>query len=153
MHPFLSMHYKNLGMQESKKPSDDEMIELLVFNKEDIEKNKIDFRWIHEREFKYKGEMYDIVKKDEINNQLFLYCINDVKEKMLEEEFAKKIHDNSKNSKRQQIANHLNIVLSEPAQEEKINFAHFYELSFNSFYPDNYNSFQQDIPSPPPRIS
>ncbi|MDZ7626016.1 MAG: hypothetical protein U5J96_16410 [Ignavibacteriaceae bacterium] len=51
-------------------PSEEEMIELLIFNKEDIENNKIDFRWIHSREFKYNGDMYDIVTKEETDKQL-----------------------------------------------------------------------------------
>ena len=52
-------------MQRADMPSEEEMIELLIFNKEDIENNKIDFRWIHSREFKYNGDMYDIVTKEE----------------------------------------------------------------------------------------
>jgi hypothetical protein len=150
VYPFLSIYYKNLGMKETEKHLDHEMIELLILNKEDLEKNKVDFRWIHRREFKYQGEMFDLVKKEEKNNQLFLYCIHDKNEKRLEDEFAKRVNDNSKNSKRQQGANHLNILLSEPAQTDIVSFARVCEFRFMNFCPDDYSSIQLDIPSPPP---
>ncbi|HEY6435664.1 MAG TPA: hypothetical protein VIY47_03675, partial [Ignavibacteriaceae bacterium] len=75
VHPLLSIYYKYRGMERADKPSKDEMIELLIFNKEDIQKRKIDFKWIHSREFKYNGEMYDIVEKKENDDQLIVYCI------------------------------------------------------------------------------
>ena len=84
-----------MGMLRADMPSEEEMIELLIFNKDDIENNKIDFRWIHSREFKYNGDMYDIVTKEETAEQLIVYVINDTKEKKLEEEFEKRVHKNS----------------------------------------------------------
>jgi len=153
LYPFLSLYYKNLGMQKTGEHSDREMIELLIFNKEDIVENRIDFKWIHSREFKYNGDMYDIVKKEERDNQLFLYCINDKKEKKLEEEFARKIQDNSSNSKLRQLSNQLNVLLSEPVQAEKLSFAPVHDYRPEVARSDFYNSVQLDIPSPPPRIA
>jgi hypothetical protein len=145
------MYYKDLGMKRVENPPEGELVEILVFNKDDIEQNRIDFRWIHSREFKYNGEMYDIIKKDENNERLILHCINDKKEKRLEEEFAKKINDNSKNNKQQQVSYHLNIILSEPVQTETINFAFNGTTNFFREISNSYNSVQLDIPSPPPR--
>ena len=147
------MHYKNLGMQRAEKPSEDELIELLIFNKDDIEKNRIDFRWIHSREFKYNGKMYDVVKKIEEDKQLFLYCINDEREKKLEEEFEKAVNKNSTENKQRPVKhNHFNISLSEPVQSEQIGYALVYEFEFNYSRTDSYNSPYLEIPSPPPRI-
>jgi len=43
--------------------------------------NQNDFEWIHSKEFRYKGNMYDIVRKTVISaNETDLYCIHDVKE-------------------------------------------------------------------------
>jgi hypothetical protein len=140
-------------MQKIEKPSDEEMIELLIFNKRDIVENKIDFMWIHSREFKYNGDMYDIVKKEERDNLLYLYCINDKKEKKLEEEFAKKIQDNSSNSKQRQLSNQLNILLSEPVQAETLSFTPVQDYRPEVARSNFYNSVQLDIPSPPPRIA
>ena len=151
VHPLLSAYYKNLGMQKIEKPPEEEPIEFLAINKKDLAENKIDFKWIHSREFKYNGEMYDIVKKEENDEQLFLYCINDKKEKKLEEELAKKIQDNSANGKRWQLSNHLNILLSEPVHTDKINFEPVCEFNFINKHPNDYNSINLDVPSPQPR--
>jgi hypothetical protein len=153
VHPFLSMYYKNLGMQKIEKSAKQELIEFFIFDKKDIAENKIDFKWIHSREFIYNGEMYDIVKKEENDIQLFLYCINDIKEKKLEEEFAKKVQNNSTNSKHRQVSNHLNILLSEPVQTNSISVEPICEFNFYNLLTDCYKSINLDIPSPPPRIT
>ena len=140
-------------MQQANKPSKEELVELLVFNKEDLLEQKIDFRWIHSREFKYNGEMYDVVKKEEDDKQVFLYCINDEKEKNLEEEFEKAVHKNSSENKQRSVSyNYFNILLSEPVQSEQIGVALVYECEFNYSRTDTYNSPYLEIPSPPPRI-
>ncbi len=97
-------------------PSKEEMIELLIFNKEDILEGKIDFRWIHSREFKYKGDMYDIVTKEETDKQLIVYVINDTKEKKLEEEFEKRVHKNSTEDKQLPSVIKYSLSISEPVQ-------------------------------------
>jgi len=154
VHPILSFYYKYLGMEQADKPSKEEMIELLIFNKEDIQKGKIDFKWIHSREFKYNGDMYDIVKKEEADGQLIVHCINDTKEKKLEEEFEKKVHKNSLEDKNLPVnKNIVNILLSEPIVSEQINNDLVYELSFNIWRADFYQSTFLDIPSPPPRFA
>jgi hypothetical protein len=153
LHPLLSIYYKNLGMQQANTPSKEELVELFVFNKEDLLGQKIDFRWIHSREFKYDGEMYDVVKKVEDDKQVFLYCINDAREKNLEEEFEKVFNENSSENKQRPVTyNHFNILLSEPVQSEQIGYALVYEFEFNYLRTDSYNSPYLEIPSPPPRI-
>jgi hypothetical protein len=152
LHPLLSIYYKNLGMQQANTPSK-EHVEILVFNKEDLLEQKIDFRWIHSREFKYNGEMYDVVKKIEDNKQIFLYCINDEKEKKLEEEFERGVHKNtSENKQRPASYNHFNILLSEPVQSEQTGIDLVQEYEFKFWLTGSYSSPNIEIPSPPPRI-
>jgi len=153
VHPLLSMYYKHLGMQQTENPSDEELIEILVFNKEDINARRIDFKWIHSHEFKYNGEMYDVVKKIEDNKQIFLYCINDEKEKKLEEEFEKVFNKNSSENKQRPVTyNHFNILLSEPVQSEQTGIDLVQEYEFKFWLTGSYNSPHLEIPSPPPRI-
>jgi hypothetical protein len=129
------------------------LIELLVFSKEDILQGKIDFRWIHSREFKYNGDMYDIVKKGEDDKQLFLHCINDTKEMEMKEEFEKRVHKNSLEDKQRPITNNFNLVsLSEPVLSEQTANALVCESAFNYWWTDSYKSLRSDIPSPPPRF-
>jgi len=154
VHPILSIYYKYVGMEQANKPSKEEMIELLIFNKKDIQEGQVNFRWIHSREFKHNGDMYDIVKKEETEDQLIVYCINDTKEKKLEEEFEKRVHKNSSEDKQlPSNKNIINILLSEPIQYEQISSALVYELSFNNWCADFYQSLNLDIPSPPPRLA
>jgi len=133
-------------------PSEEEMIELLIFNKEDLENNKIDFRWIHSREFKYNDDMYDIVKKEETDKQLIVYVINDTKEKKLEEEFAKRLHKNSSENKHLPSMIKYSSSISEPVQSNQVSFILEYQSSFDCRQYNSYNSLYLDIPSPPPRI-
>lgn len=153
VHPTLSIYYKYLGMQEAKKPSKEEMIELLIFNKEDIQKRKIDFKWIHSREFKYNGDMYDIVDKKETEDQLIVHCINDTKEKKLEEEFEKRVHKNSLEDKQRPASSNFSFVsISEPVHNEKPYNLITNECTFSYKLIEFYKSFNLDIPSPPPRF-
>ena len=154
LHPILSIYYKYVGLEQANKPSEEELIERLIFNKKDIQKGKIDFRWIHSREFKYNGDMYDIVKKEETDKQLIVHCINDTKEKKLEEEFEKRVHKNSSEDKRLPVKiNIINSLFSEPIQSEQIKNDLVYEQSFNNWRTDFYQSLFLDIPSPPPRLA
>ncbi len=134
-------------------PSEEEMIELLIFNKDDIEKGRIDFRWIHSREFKYNGDMYDIVNKEETDNQLIVYVINDTKEKRLEEEFEKRVHKNSTENKHLPLIIKYSLSISEPAQSNQISFIFDQQSTFDCQFVNSYNSLHLDIPSPPPRLS
>lgn len=141
-------------MQRVEMPSEEELIEVLVFNKEDILEGKIDFKWIHSREFKFNGDMYDIVKKEETEKKLIIQCINDTKEKKLEEEFEKRVHKNSLEDKNLPTSkNVINISFSEPITKEQISNTLVYESSFNYKRTDFYQSTFIEIPSPPPRLA
>ena len=133
-------------------PSEEEMIELLVFNKEDIEKGRLDFKWIHSREFKYNGDMYDIVTKEETEKQLIVHVINDTKEKKLEEEFEKRVHKNSTENKHIPSIIKYSSSISEPVQSEQIEIRLALNSVFSYWRTDSYKSLHTDIPSPPPRL-
>ena len=134
-------------------PSEEEMIELLVFNKEDIEKGRLDFKWIHSREFKYNSEMYDIVTKEETEEQLIVHVINDTKEKKLEEEFEKRVHKNSTENKHIPSIIKYSSSISEPVQSEQIEIRLALNSVFSYWRTDSYKSLHTDIPSPPPRLA
>ena len=138
LHPVLSIYYKYVGMEQANRPSKEEIIELLIFNKEDIQKGKIDFRWIHSREFKYNGDMYDIVKKEETDKQLIVHCINDTKEKKLEDEFEKRVHKNSSEDKQRPTTSNF-VSISEPVQSEEL----YLSINFKPiFYRSRYLAIQ-----------
>jgi len=140
-------------MQRVEMPSEDELIELIVFNKADIQNKKINFKWIHSREFEYNGDMYDIVEKKETETELIVYCINDTKEKKLEEEFEKKVHKNSLENKQRPVSNNFNFVsISEPALTVNPFSATVTSVIFKNWLNEFYSSPHPDITSPPPRL-
>ncbi len=62
--------------------SEDELVLLKIPKSMEEKPNKY-FQRIHEKEFRYKGEMYDIVKKENKTDTTYYYCIHDVKESKL----------------------------------------------------------------------
>ena len=74
-----------------------------------IESNdkKSDLQWIETgKEFRYKGEMFDVVRVKIKNEKKYYYCINDTKEKELIANFNK--HHNSKKDNEKRIKRMLN---------------------------------------------
>jgi hypothetical protein len=54
--------------------------------------------WEEENEFRFKGEMYDVVEKKQQGNQVIIRCIPDKKETALLNEYQKNNKRNSSNS-------------------------------------------------------
>jgi hypothetical protein len=52
----------------------------LMFFADDLEADHSNLTWIHEKEFRYRGEMYDILKREYHDGKLVYVCIHDVKE-------------------------------------------------------------------------
>lgn len=49
-----------------------------------VNSNNKDFKWVEkDKEFRYKGKMYDIVKQKIVDGFIYFYCINDKKEESL----------------------------------------------------------------------
>jgi hypothetical protein len=154
VHPFLSNYYKELGIREVKELADTDEIQILVFVKSDIQNSKIEFMWIHSDEFKYNGDMYDIVKKEENENQLILYCLNDTKETKLEKNFERELDNNTTNKKQNSGDNNpFKTLNSEAATETALNLSDVKKINYGCNYIKNYVPICTEIPSPPPKFS
>ncbi|MBV6420470.1 MAG: hypothetical protein DAHOPDDO_01712 [Ignavibacteriaceae bacterium] len=152
VHPILSTYYKYLGIEEANNPSNEELVELLIFDKKKIISGELNFRWIHSREFKYNGDMYDIVIKEETEKELIVLVINDTKEEKLEEEFEKRIHKNSTENKHLPLVIKYSLSISEAVQSFRVGFTLEYQSSFDCQINNLYKSIYFDTPSPPPRL-
>ena len=151
LYPVLSGYYKYLGLQSVEKPKDKELVETLIFNKADITNGRVDFRWIHSREFKYNGDMYDMVEKKETATLLILYCVNDEKEKDLENNFQNKLEENTGNKKQRANRIELKKIISEPICfliPEKLDFR---SLKYKAYIYSRYNQISKEILTPPPQ--
>ncbi|MEI8202542.1 MAG: hypothetical protein WCH34_05990 [Bacteroidota bacterium] len=101
-----------------------------------------------EKEFSYKGAMYDVVRIKTIHQTKYYYCINDVKEQQLISQF-KKSHSKKETEKR--LKTNFNIQY----------LAQVFSLIHNNTATDYifetivllYKSNCLDIHSPPPRLA
>jgi len=55
--------------------------------------------WEEENEFRFKGEMYDVVEKRVVNGKILLLCIPDKKETQLLYEYKKQTENNQSQGK------------------------------------------------------
>lgn len=122
----------------------DQELCLIIINKD----NKSDITWYeNNKEFKYQGQMYDVVRIKNYNNEKCYYCINDKKEKQLLTNYYKNI--NLKKNIERKIKNIFNVkyVLRQCTLKNKsiiINRS-FSEIVFI------YKSNILDIFPPPPK--
>ncbi|MBK7377976.1 MAG: hypothetical protein IPJ03_03055 [Ignavibacteriales bacterium] len=109
-----------------------EMIDFPVvkfsFSLEEINSGIEGLHWIHEKEFRYNGNMYDIVKKETTGDRVIYYCFADKKEDLLETSFE--VHfQNGKETKSLESNTHkINLLslsdwIAQPANCRSILFA------------------------------
>jgi hypothetical protein len=154
IHPVLSDFYKHRGIEKTKEHSKRELTELLIFSKDDLKDGKIKIEWIHSREFRYNGNMYDIFEKEEDENYYYYYCINDTKEKGLEDRFKKKVEENSANSKQTNYEpSTLKILFSELLKKEFDQSQKENGIIFNNCITKDYPTSYSEVPTPPPQKS
>ena len=131
-----------------------EKIILLSFKKSDIEQGKVDFKWKHKKEFRYKGGMYDIVERIETEDSIHFYCFYDHKENLLEANFNKHFErerdDKKHNSSgrillAQQIIDLFSFMPYLLYLQES-------KLSYTLFLQKGSSINEPEIPSPPPKI-
>lgn len=84
-----------------------------------------DFRWIKKNEFRYKDEMYDIVKTEYRGDSVYYKCIHDLKESKLFSNFDRYLidllkSDSSKKNEFLSLFNYLNTFYL-PVQPISIN--------------------------------
>jgi hypothetical protein len=111
--------------------------------------NENEITWIKKnKEFRYKGFMYDIVKIKIKNNKKYYYCINDLKEKNLIANYTRH------NRRRKNILLRLRKVLSNKYFPEyfsvniKTNTADIYFAEYQQLY----DSVYLETLSPPPNV-
>ncbi|MCX6226116.1 MAG: hypothetical protein NTV01_15420 [Bacteroidia bacterium] len=104
--------------------------------------------WIkQDKEFRYQGDMYDVVKIKTIDKKKYYYCINDTREKQLVDNFNK--NNNSKKSAEKKIRQSFNYQYLPQPFGRKIYFK-----CTDCLYPAPvflFKSNKAEIHSPPPR--
>ncbi len=126
----------------------------LSFKKSDMENGNIDFNWKHKREFRYNGEMYDVVEKTETQDSISFYCYRDIKEKKYEENFDKHYENENGNEKQIPYGKFLSkIKLGDLFSAGIFNLTQ--KISKHIFPPGSKHKIyfaEIDIPFPPPKV-
>lgn len=143
------MYYKKINIIRIQESDEKTSIELLILNKDDMTKGKTDFYWIHSSEFKLNGVYYDLIKQLQNENLLFLFCICDINENRLEDEFETHLRKNLLTDKQLPLQGD---AISEFTQSEYIELLLFPIVTLNRLMSASFSSFQCEVPSPPPRL-
>jgi len=85
MHSVQLAHVRHEMKQRIKAGVPEEDLVLLKIAKAEEQNSEV-FERIHSREFRYKGEMYDVIRLEEKGNTTYYTCIHDVKESKLFEQ-------------------------------------------------------------------
>lgn len=129
-------------------------VEKIIIPNSEISSASSSFRYINDKEFMYKGMLYDITKKESTGNNTIFYCINDEDEGHLLDELKKHMdrntdQDNSSNEKSTVFSK--NII--KDALPEKYNTIHISVSETLTSFEYTSHLTQQYIPviSPPPK--
>ena len=103
------------------------------------------------REFRYKGNMYDVVRIKKGTNSTWYYCFSDVKESRLLAHLDKLVKEQTGNSQSRthQKKQEITYFFQESCPPQCLTETPI--LFFN--YPARYKSIDTDVLSPPPRIT
>lgn len=76
----FEIKYKKEVKQIIKAGIPQEQLIMLAFHKNIYYKEINNFKWTKKNEFRYKSEMYDIIKTENRNDSVYFYCFHDLKE-------------------------------------------------------------------------
>ena len=85
----------------------------LAFSKTDINNGLSQLRFIDEKEFSYKGKMYDIITKKNVNDSVYFKCFSDIDEDELNLAFNKNFDGDENGDKNSSGQNQLKNILQD----------------------------------------
>ncbi len=111
------------------------------------------FAWIDKHEFRYNGELYDVVEKKIINGRLYLTCINDTKEKILIKKFTdiarKQNNEPAKSASSIQVF--LSLVFIQPGRIIITSPSSVISSPVDRYLPF-FSKVSRDVITPPPQV-
>lgn len=126
---------------------------LLVFDKHEVDKK---VKWKHSKEFQYKGEMYDIVEKEIVGNEIYYWVWWDKEETKLNQKLVHLVRQNlaqnpNQNNKKQAITHFFKTLYLQNNQALNL-LVSTKKQTHCTFYNNNFSFRQPSPPSPPPQI-
>jgi len=89
----LEVKYKREIKQQIKNGISEEKLVIFTFGKNILNEKSEDFIWMKKNEFRYKGEMYDIIKTEYKGDSIVYHVFHDLKESALFSNLDKHILD------------------------------------------------------------
>jgi hypothetical protein len=117
------------------------------------EQNQAEIEWLEEHEFRYRGQMFDVVRSSLSNDTSYYYCINDKQEEQLFSSLDKQIEHHSKKSdaNRAKSRNIYKNIIRDVVFNKKISVRPVSRCLLFSMTQEKMPSwFSKDIPTPPP---
>jgi hypothetical protein len=142
------LHFHQLSEESKRHKSPKEVVELRI-PAALVDSPNEEFQWMKNWEFRYRGEMYDIVESHREGNMWVFACKHDTKEDMLRKHMERQAQDNNAERNSQSKKN-LKIV------GEFITYASplpLCRISFACSIPESaerMTSAHRSIPDPPP---
>ncbi len=134
--------------------SSDEIVKFRV-NSGLLYRNGAGFLWKDSREFEYKGQMYDIIKMVNDNDEVIIYCLNDISEAKIITAFNDELNDlaNGKLNNSKYRTSLLNLISQALCLKPFLPKGPEGRQKFISEFHLNIFNYITDIPSPPPRTA
>ena len=125
------------------------------FTREEINSGIEGLHWVYDKEFRYDGNMYDIVKKDTTGDTITFYCFADTKEDLLETSFEIHFQNGKETKSLDSNSNRINLltlsdVITQPSDIKSIPFV--VESSIPATNETGLTSFLNVLTPPPKNI-
>lgn len=132
-----------------------ENLELIRINVKSADYYNADvFERINENEISYYGRMYDIYKEDFSGDTLFIYCLSDEKEDIINNAIFTYINDKKHDNSKSPLANIIKIFITialVPVENNYCNINNYKKISY--LYQITYQNIFLKVPYPPPKVS
>lgn len=124
----------------------------LAFHTQSLEQGKYPLQWIHDREFRYAGGMYDIVRSHTTGDSTYYLCVNDVQEEVLFADLDSHVQ-REMGSQSGRLDAFKDVFKESFAGGHLVSIVLPLQMTCPDQIPDMYESIVLDITSPPPRTS
>lgn len=150
----LSVNNFNFNKDDIKNLPNSEFLLVIKIPKSIYINNDKNFQLVEKHEFRYHGEMYDIVKSKIINDTVYFLCISDKNEDKLEKAFlAHFFSDDSGKTNKKPIKSIIERLKYDATIDEKFEVPRIHNKSAKHFCLDAFPlETVMDIPLPPPKI-
>lgn len=130
---------------------EDKLIEF-VFHKSIVNNEIKNFKWIKNYEFRYEGEMYDIIKTKVIGDSIYYSCYHDLKESALFSNLHKHLLDfiSTNKANKKEILNIIHDYSKFYVSYDLSFFAVFTSFQFSTINCFNIKPTIFEVISPPP---